>query len=65
MNTDQEFGRSPEDEQHALVLSGNGTYAAYEIGIMKALIHGMCSSTHHRPIGEEYAGFPIRVAVGL
>jgi predicted acylesterase/phospholipase RssA len=57
MNTDQEFGRGPEDAQHAIVLSGNGAYAAYEIGIMKALLHGMCSSTHHHPIQPEiYTG---------
>src|SRR5262249_52435832 len=57
MNTDPELRCNPEDAQHAIVLSGNGAYAAYEIGIMKALIHGMCSSTHHRPIQPEiYTG---------
>lgn len=45
------------EKQHAIVLSGNGAYAAYEVGVMKALIHGMCSSTHHRPIRPEiYTG---------
>jgi len=57
MNAPQEFQCSSDDVQHAIILSGNGAYAAYEIGIMKALIHGMCASTHHRPIRPEiYTG---------
>jgi predicted acylesterase/phospholipase RssA len=57
MNADQEFERGLNDEQHAIVLSGNGAYAAYEVGIMKALIHGMCPSTSRRPIRPEiYTG---------
>src|SRR5262249_42089129 len=57
MHTDPEFERGPEEAQHAIILSGNGAYAAYEIGIMKALIHGMCPATHHRPIQPEiYTG---------
>lgn len=32
------------------MLSGGGAYAAYEIGILKALSTGQCSSTNYRPL---------------
>lgn len=44
-------------EQHALVLSGNGAYGAYEVGVVKALLHGVCPATGHQAIRPEiYAG---------
>ncbi len=44
-------------EQHAVALSGNGAYAAYELGILKALLHGVCPSTGGRAIQPEiYTG---------
>jgi predicted acylesterase/phospholipase RssA len=36
--------------RHALVLSGGGASAAYEVGVMRALLHGESPSTDHRPI---------------
>jgi predicted acylesterase/phospholipase RssA len=57
VNADQELERGLDDEQHAIILSGNGAYAAYEVGVMKALIQGTSSSTHHHPIRPEiYTG---------
>ena len=45
------------NEQHAVALSGNGAYAAYELGILKALLHGVCPSSAGRPIQPEiYSG---------
>lgn len=37
-------------ERQALVLSGGGAYAAYEVGVMKALIGGLSPATSYRPI---------------
>ena len=57
MRANQESGYGPDDKQHAIVLSGNGAYAVYEGGIMKALVHGMCPVTSCRPIRPEiYTG---------
>ena len=36
--------------KHAVVLSGGGAYGAFEVGVMKALFHGLCSATHHQPL---------------
>jgi predicted acylesterase/phospholipase RssA len=37
-------------ELHAVVLSGGGAYAAYEVGVMKALFSGLSPATGHAPI---------------
>lgn len=34
----------------AVILSGGGAYAAYEIGVLRALFAGRCPATGHRPI---------------
>ena len=48
------------EKSHALVLSGGGAYGAYEVGVMKALLSGKCSSTKFQSIRpESYAGTSI------
>lgn len=37
-------------EKRALVLSGGGAYAAYEVGVIKALAAGLSPATEHRPL---------------
>jgi NTE family protein len=39
-----------DDGSDALVLSGGGAYAAYEVGVIKALVAGESSSTNHAPL---------------
>jgi NTE family protein len=39
-----------DDKKSALVLSGGGAYAAYEIGVMKALFSGQCAVTNNEPL---------------
>jgi predicted acylesterase/phospholipase RssA len=49
----------PADDmsQHAIVLSGNGANAAYEVGVMKALLREACDHNNKRPIYPEiYSG---------
>lgn len=41
---------SPEGPAHALVLSGGGGNAAYEVGVLKALAAGASLATEYRPI---------------
>jgi hypothetical protein len=36
--------------QHAVVFSGNGYNAAYEVGVLKALLQGVSPSTHKEKI---------------
>jgi predicted acylesterase/phospholipase RssA len=39
--------------RHAIILSGGGAYAAYEVGVLKALFNGRSPSTGYRPIEPE------------
>jgi NTE family protein len=43
------------DQEHrsGFVLSGGGAYAAYEVGIMRALVNGECPATHLRPVDPD------------
>lgn len=41
---------SPNRRQHAVVFSGNGFNAAYEVGVLKALLHGASKATGYEPI---------------
>lgn len=38
---------------HAIILSGGGAYAAYEVGVLRALFSGRSPSTGRRPIEPE------------
>ena len=38
------------DRTHALVLAGGAAYAAYEVGVVKALVNGMSQSTDRQPL---------------
>ncbi|HUG70819.1 MAG TPA: patatin-like phospholipase family protein [Pirellulaceae bacterium] len=40
--------------QQAVVLSGGGAYAAYEVGVMKALFAGQSPSTRFQPLDPDY-----------
>jgi NTE family protein len=40
----------PGEREEALVLSGGGAFAAYEVGVMKALFGGLSPATGYRPI---------------
>jgi len=43
--------------QHAIVLAGNGANAAYEVGVMKALLREACAHNNKRPLDPEiYSG---------
>ena len=43
--------------QHAFVFSGNGYNAAYEVGVLKALLHGVAGSTQSERVQPDiYAG---------
>ncbi len=37
----------------AMILSGGGAYAAYEVGVMKALFHGECPATGGTPFNPQ------------
>jgi predicted acylesterase/phospholipase RssA len=37
-------------DRSAVVLSGGGAYAAYEVGVMTALFSGLCPSTRYVPL---------------
>ena len=41
---------APKGGQHALVLSGGAAYAAYEVGVMKALLLGDSPATGYTPM---------------
>jgi len=57
MSADNKSGSKPLEPQHAVLLSGNGAYGAYEVGVLKALLHGISSATGRRPIEPEiYTG---------
>ena len=44
--------------QHAIVLAGNGANAAYEVGVMKALLREACAHNNKRPLDPEILGLP-------
>src|SRR5215510_1698090 len=48
----------PADDmsRHAIVLSGNGAHAAYEVGVMKALLREACNHTQHPIDPALYSG---------
>jgi len=41
---------TPDGKKVAVVLSGGGANGAYEVGVLKALLSGKCSSTGYRPL---------------
>lgn len=49
--------RAQRRRQHAIVFSGNGYNAVYEVGVLKAILHGVSPSTEGAKIVPEiYAG---------
>lgn len=49
--------RRPRDRRHAVIFSGNGFNAAYEVGVLKAILQGVSPSTRGEKIQPEiYAG---------
>jgi len=40
-------------EKHGFILSGGGAFAAYEVGVVRALLHGETPATRFRPIEPE------------
>ncbi|MFT5466218.1 MAG: NTE family protein [Verrucomicrobiales bacterium] len=43
----------PNQDKHAVVLSGGGANGAYEIGVLKALVTGQCPSTNGQPLDPD------------
>jgi predicted acylesterase/phospholipase RssA len=42
-----------EPRRCGFVLSGGGAYAAYEVGVLRALVTGVSPATHHAPIDAD------------
>jgi predicted acylesterase/phospholipase RssA len=57
MSADEPAQLTWENALHAIVLSGNGSNGAYEVGVLKALLQGVSRSTQKRPVQPEiYTG---------
>lgn len=56
-NGQESAPRPASGKQHAVVFSGNGYNAAYEAGVLKAILHGVAGSTRGEAIQPDiYAG---------
>jgi predicted acylesterase/phospholipase RssA len=57
MSADEPAQLTQDNALHAIVLSGNGSNGAYEVGVLKALLQGVSQSTQKRPFQPEiYTG---------
>ena len=50
LDPDRDTPRQQRGDGSTLVLTGGGSYGAYEVGILKALARGLSAGTDHRPL---------------